>query len=88
MDLTAAFAALFVLRPMLARHHRQNEAAAQACASATVSSALEQRALCRLGDPSRPGFAGAFFLFSRARIGRCCPSLRNAKSLVQEGDFE
>ncbi len=30
MDLTAAFAALFVLRPMLARHHRQNEAAAQA----------------------------------------------------------
>ncbi len=34
MDLTAAFAALFVLRPMLARHHRLN---AEAAAAATAT---------------------------------------------------
>lgn len=38
MDLTAAFCALFVLRPLLARHHRLNEeAAARATRQAAVS---------------------------------------------------
>ncbi len=61
MDLTAAFAALLVLKPMLARHHRLNAGSRKPHGSGACERLRKGPSSRLRAAPSAPAKAGAFF---------------------------